>query len=183
MLPVYDPKSFSSIDLRKYHIRDIKDVIRFHEFVTSRMEECQFVLKKMNTKVATFEALSRQLREKQEQQQAAYGNPNYKPTEANEEIIQTVPDENKSVEEEHQALLDDIKQAVAEESLQEAVSEAEDVASSERIQAEFDRYKAVDGKRRVMFWRDGKMVSDHDVPEDIKETLMKIIEEKRGGKS
>lgn len=183
MLPVYDPKSFSSIDLRKYHIRDIKDVIRFHEFVTSRMEECQFVLKKMNTKVATFEALSRQMQKKQEEQQAAYGNPNYKTSEPTESVIQTIPDENKSLEEEHQALLDDIKHAEAEQSLQDAVQEAEDVASSERIQAEFDRYKAIDGKYRVMYWRDGKMVSDKDVPEDIKETLLKIIEEKRGGKS
>ena len=68
MLPVYDPKSFASIDLRKYHIRDINDVIKFHEFVASRMEEAQFILKKFNTQLATFKAVSSQLKAKQTQQ-------------------------------------------------------------------------------------------------------------------
>lgn len=172
MLPVYDPKSFASIDLRKYHIRDINDVIKFHEFVASRMEEAQFILKKFNTQLATFKAVSSQLKAKQTQQQASYGagtQAQQEPTKPAE--IQTV---DKSVEEAHNALLDDIRAAAAEETL------AEEIDSDEPLEAILGKYKMVYGKKGPMFYReneDGRriLVSKKDVPEDIKQQLLASV--------
>jgi hypothetical protein len=172
MLPVYDPKSFASIDLRKYHIRDINDVIKFHEFVASRMEEAQFILKKFNTQLATFKSVTSQLRAKQEVQQASYGagaQTQQEPTKPAE--IQTV---DKSVEEAHNALLDDIRAAAAEETL------AEEIDSDEPLEAILGKYKMVYGKKGPMFYReneDGRrvLVSKKDVPEDIKQQLLASV--------
>lgn len=172
MLPVYDPKSFASIDLRKYHIRDINDVIKFHEFVASRMEEAQFILKKFNTQLATFKAVSSQLKAKQTQQQASYGagtQVQQEPTKPAE--IQTV---DKSLEEAHNALLDDIRAATAEENL------AEEISSDEPLEAILGKYKMVYGKKGPMFYRENEegrmqLVSKKDVPEDLKQQLLAAV--------
>ena len=176
LIPTYDPKSFASVDLRKYHIRDIVDVIKFHEFVASRMEECSYVLKKFNTRMATFEAVTKQLQKKQEEQQAAYGNPNYKKEEVpgTTAEIQTV-EEDKSLEREHEELLDDIRQAQAEENLAEAIEE-----SDEPLQAILGKYKLIYGKKGPMYYRENeegkvKLVSKKDVPEDIKQQLLATV--------
>lgn len=176
LLPTYDPKSFASVDLRKYHIRDIKDVIKFHEFVTTRMEECQYILKKFNTQMATFKAVTSQLQKKQEVQQAAYGNPSLKTEEKTQEAsaqIQTV--EDKSLEKKHEELLDDIRQAQAEESLAEDLGE-----ENEPVQAILGKYKIIYGKRGPMYYRENedgkvKLVSKKDVPEDIKQQLLASV--------
>lgn len=180
MLPVYDPKSFASVDLRKYHIKTIKDAIRFLEFTMSRMDEALFVLKKFNTQYATFQNVSQQLQKKLQEQQTTYGaglHVDVSRSETGE--IQTVDDKNDEVSAEREALLAEVRQAVADETLQPA--ENEDLG--ERIQAEFERYKAVKGKNRIFYYRkneEGKtsMVSDKDVPNDIKELLLaKMTEE------
>lgn len=176
LLPTYDPKSFASVDLRKYHIRDIKDVIKFHEFVTARMEECQYILKKFNTQMVTFKAVTSQLQKKQEAQQAAYGNPSFKSEEKTQETsaqIQTV--EDKSLEKKHEELLNDIRQAQAEENLAEDLGE-----ENEPIQAILGKYKIIYGKRGPMYYRENedgrvKLVSKKDVPEDIKQQLLASI--------
>ena len=181
-IPTYDPKSFASVDLRKYHIRDIVDVIKFHEFVASRMEECTYVLKKFNTKMATFEAVTKQLQKKQEEQQQAYGNPNYKKEEVpgTAAEIQTVQ-EDKSLEKEHEELLKEIKQANAEEKLAEDMSdETSNSQFDEPLQAILGKYKLVYGKKGPMFYRENeegriKLVSKNDVPEDIKEQLLNTV--------
>ena len=172
LLPSYDPKSFASVDLRKYHIRDIKDVIKFHEFVASRMEECQYVLKKFNTQLATFKSVSNQLRKKQEVQQQSYGAAS-KPEETQDKApeIQTV---DRSLEKEHEELLNEIKQATAEENLAEAIE------SDEPLEAILGKYKLVYGKRGPMYYReneDGKtrLVGKADVPEDIKQQLLHAV--------
>lgn len=174
-IPTYDPKSFASVDLRKFHIRDIKDVIKFHEFVASRMEECTYVLKKFNTQMATFKAVSNQLRKKQEEQQMAYGNPSFKKEEVQDTApeIQTV---DRSLEKEHEALLQDIRQASAEENLAEAMEEESD----DPLEAILGKYKLVYGKRGPMYYRENeegkvKLVKKADVPEDIKQQLLAII--------
>lgn len=174
LIPTYDPKSFASVDLRKYHIRDIKDVIKFHEFVQSRMEECTYVLKKFNTQLATFKAISNQLRKKQEVQQQAYGNPNANKVETQEKApeIQTV---DRSLEKQHQELLEDIRSAAAEEKLAEAIEE-----SDEPVEAILGKYKLVYGKRGPMYYRENedgrvKLVSKKDVPEDIKQQLLSTV--------
>ena len=177
LIPTYDPKSFASVDLRKYHIRDIKDVIKFHDFVQSRMEECGYVLKKFNTQMATFKTVSRQLQRKQEEQQAAYGNPNYKKeeeTQSNAPEIQTV---DRSLEQQHQELLDDIRNAAAEEKLAETIEES---TSDDPVEAILGKYKLVYGKKGPMYYRedeDGKvkLVKRADVPEDIKQQLLATV--------
>jgi hypothetical protein len=174
LIPTYDPKSFASVDLRKYHIRDIKDVIKFHEFVSSRMEECSYVLKKFNTQMATFKAVTKQLQKKQEVQQMAYGNPNFKAEEkpqSNAPEIQTV---DRSVEKQHEELLNDIRQAQADENL------AEQIESDEPLEAILGKYKLVYGKRGPMYYRENeegkiKLVKKSDVPEDIKQQLLNTI--------
>lgn len=175
MIPVYDPKSFATIDLRKYHIRDIADVIKFHEFVVSRMEEAQFVLKKFNTQYATYQSVASQLQKRVEQQAVTYGNPSAKPQEATQEVeIQKV---DNTVEEAHNALLDDIKKAVAEES----IAPTEEHDANYRAVAELENYKVTLGKKGPMFYRkfeNGfKLVSKADVPEDIKESLIAAAED------
>lgn len=175
MLPVYDPKSFASIDLRKYHIRTIQDIIKFNEFVASRTEEMQHVLKKFNTQFATMRGITTQMQKKQEEEAKTYG----APVQVNEEHpeIQGV-EKTDTTEEKHQELLDEIRQAAAEETL----VPDDDEDPNERAMAEFEKYKVVAGKKGPMFYRNGdngyKLVSKKDVPEDIKEQLLSLIEGK-----
>lgn len=175
MLPVYDPKSFASIDLRKYHIRTIQDIIKFNEFVASRTEEMQHVLKKFNTQFATMRGITTQMQKKQEEEAKSYG----APVQVNEEHpeIQGV-EKVDTTEEKHQELLDEIRQAAAEETL----VPDDDEDPNERAMAEFEKYKVVAGKKGPMFYRNGdngyKLVSKKDVPEDIKEQLLSLIEGK-----
>lgn len=175
MLPVYDPKSFASIDLRKYHIRDVNDVIKFHEFVASRMEEAQFILKKFNTQLATFKTVTAQLRAKQTEQQASYGAgiQTDKQEESKPAEIQTVD----TSEQEHAALLDEIRSAAAEDKLMEEVETSD---SDDPIEAVLGKYKMVYGKKGPMFYRENDegrrvLVSKKDVPEDIKQQLLASV--------
>lgn len=175
LLPTYDPKSFASVDLRKYHIRDIKDVIKFHEFVSTRMEECQYILKKFNTQMATFKAVTTQLQKKQEVQQASYGAGHQVTTETQDTSAQIQTVEDKSLEKQHEELLDDIRQAQAEENLAEALNDA-----NEPVQAILGKYKIIYGKRGPMYYRENedgkvKLVSKNDVPEDIKQQLLASV--------
>lgn len=176
MLPVYDPKAFDGIDLRKYHIRDIKDVIKFNEFVASRMEEAQFVLKKFNNQYATYTTVAAQLQKRVQQQQATYGTPtNLAPKADAPAEIQKVDD---SVEKEHEDLLAEVKKAVAEDTL--IPDEGED--PNARAVVELGKYKVVKGKKGYMFYRNGdsgyKLVGKNDVPEDIKQQLIDVVENK-----
>lgn len=173
LLPVYDPKAFDGIDLRKYHIRDIKDIIKFLNFVTSRMEEAEFILKKFNNEYATFQTVSAQLQAKMEKQQRAYGSPNFD-AKVNVEDTTEIQKVDESAEQLHEELLDEIRSAVAEETL---VPETEEEDPNERAQAILGNYKVIMGKKGPMFYRtgsDGKttLVSKKDVPEDIKEALI-----------
>lgn len=174
LIPTYDPKSFASVDLRKYHIRDIRDVIKFHEFVSSRMEECSYVLKKFNTQMATFKTVTKQLQKKQEEQQMAYGNPTFKAEEKPQDTAPEIQTVDKSVEKQHEELLNDIRQAQADENL------AEQIESDEPLEAILGKYKLVYGKRGPMYYREGedgkvKLVKKADVPEDIKQQLLNAI--------
>ena len=175
LIPTYDPKSFASVDLRKYHIRDIKDVIKFHEFVQSRMEECTYVLKKFNTQMVTFKAISNQLRKKQEIQQQSYGAaPRTTVTQETAPEIQKV---DRSVEKQHEELLEDIRQAQAEDNLADAIKDSE---SDDPIEAILGKYKLVYGKKGPMYYREGedgkvKLTKQADIPEDIKQQLLHAV--------
>lgn len=175
MLPVYDPKAFDGIDLRKYHIRDIKDVIKFMQFVVSRMEEAEFVLKKFNTQYATFKTVSGQLRQRVEAELQGNQPAEVKLREEDASVIQKV--EDKPADAIHEALIAEIKQAAAEETM--LPQEEED--PNERAVAVLGKYKMVNGKRGPMFYRENdkgqyKLVARADVPEDIKQQLTDAIE-------
>ncbi len=172
MLPAYNPEAFANIDLRKYHIRTLKDVLRFIEFTTTRMDECKHIINKFATKANTLEAVVAQMQRQQQKINDLYGVPSNnaqteeRPTEDKEKaVIQTA--EDKSAEQEKAALLDDLRQAVA----NEAVKPEEGEDGDEKLVAEFDKYKLVRGKLRDMYYREGKMVSAKDVPDDIKQML------------
>jgi len=175
LLPTYDPKSFASVDLRKYHIRDIQDVIKFHEFVATRMEESQFILKKFNTQMATFKAVTAQLRRKQEQQQATYGagHTTTAPVSTDAPEIQTV--EDVSLEKQHADLVNEIRQAATEEKLASDLTD-----SDEPLQSIIGKYKIVYGKKGPMYYRENedgrvKLVKKTEVPEDIKQQLLASV--------
>lgn len=176
MLPVYDPKSFASIDLRKYHIRTVQDVIKFNEFVSSRLTEAQHVLKKFNTQFATMRGITTQMQQKQVETAKEYG----APAQVNEEHpeIQGVEEKNDAAEQIHQALIDEMRRAAAEETM----VPDEDEDPNERAMAEYEKYKVIAGKKGPMFYRNGdkgyKLVSKNDVPEDIKQQLLSLIEGK-----
>lgn len=168
MLPVYDLKGFQDIDLRKYHIRDVKDVLRFIEFMMTRLEEAKHIVNKQANRLNTMQAIVKQMKDQQEKINKMYGTPeavasemkSANPTEA---VVQSVvPDDNTS-QAEHDALLDEIRQATANETTKNLEGDAKT--------AEYDKYTMTRGKVRDMYYREGKMVSPKDVPEDIKKAL------------
>lgn len=172
MIPAYDPKSFESVDLRKYHIRTIKDIIRFQEFVVSRMEESAFILKKFSTQLATFQSVSQQLQKKLQEQQNSYGAPEQVPTEVKVQDVHPEDTDSKEREE----LLNEVRQAITDENSEPV--DPDEALLGDRETIDLGKYHAVNGKHRIMYWRtdeDGKkkMVKDSDVPTDIKEAIEK----------
>ena len=174
VVPAYDPKSFASLDLRKFHIRDMKDVIRFMEFMVTRMEEAEFVIRKFNTDYSTYKSLAYQLRNQSAKATQPLGAPNVEPVAPDSPVIQSVED---SVNKEHEKLLDEIRQAISNE--EEREDETVSWTPTEPLKATYDKYQLVAGKRGHMFFRrDGKkfrMVKHVDVPEDIREILEEQI--------
>lgn len=178
LIPTYDPKSFASVDLRKYHIRDIKDALKFIEFTQSRLEECTYVLKKFNTQMATFKAISHQLQKKQEEQQAFYGKSTTETTDI-QSIAPEIQTVDQSLEKAHEELLRDIREANAEEQLAESL-EVEAENSDDPMEAILGKYKLVYGKKGPMYYRENeegrvRLVKKADVPEDIKQQLLASI--------
>lgn len=180
MLPAYNAQGFAGVDLRKYHIRDVKDCIRFVEFVSSRMEEAKHVLNKFNTQHNTLQAVVKQMQSQQQKINDMYGAPTQatetKEVEDKEKaVIQTV--EEKKDTEEKEALLNELRQATANEEFEKAVSDEDKFLYEDAIKAELDKYKAVKSPRRVMYYREGKLIKDSEVPEDIKQTLTEALDE------
>lgn len=175
MLPAYGPEPFQNLDLRKYHVRDIKDVLKFIDFTVTRLDESKHILNKFNTRYNTLDAVVKQMQKQQQKINDVYGAPEgNKPVIAPEEQKKAVIQESKediNTQKEREALLDDLRQAAAEEKLAEALVESEDTDGT--IRAEFEKYKAArrENDGRVMYYREGKMVSAKDVPEDIKALL------------
>lgn len=175
MLPAYNMQNFSTMDLRRYHIRDIKDVLRFIEFTVSRLDEAKHIINKTAQRCTTLDAVVKQMQTQQKKMNELYG----APTSVQEQIkgdidgdkavVQEVTDQ--SAEREKAALLDDIRQAAANETVIPAPAEDPD----ERLQAEYEKYKMVRGKTRDMYYREGRMVSAKDVPEDIKAILEEAV--------
>lgn len=182
MLPAYNAQGFAGVDLRKYHVRDMKDAIRFIEFTSSRMEELHHVVNKFSTKYSTLNAVVKQMQAQQQKINDLYGAPSgvtiqTTPTEDTEKAVIEKVEENTN-KEERAALLDEMRQAIANENLQDAANQSESYADN--LIAEFEKYKAIETNTgRVMYYRDGKLVKVADVPDDIKRHLLEQIEDQK----
>ena len=161
----YNPINFNQIDLRKYHIRDLKDVVKFSEFVISRMEEVRQVVRKEHNRLSTITSLLESYKKQSRDVIAAYGNPNYQAP-AEEVKVETIkPAEATSVEAEHKELLDEIK-GTGNDADERRVAELE---VGDHV------YRATNGKKRVMFYKDGRLTKDENVPEETRKELLSVL--------
>lgn len=162
----YNPISFKQIDLRKYHVRDLQDVAKFAEFCISRLEEVRNVARTQNSKISSLSSLLEGYKKQSRQVIAAYGNPNFKPEQAEEVKVETIkPAEATSVEAEHKELLDELR------------GSGDDADERRVAELEVDDhvYRATNGKKRVMFYKDGRLTKDENVPEETREELLAIL--------
>ena len=162
----YNPISFKQIDLRKYHVRDLQDVVKFSEFVISRLEEVRNVCRTQNSKISSLSSLLDGYKKQSRQVIAAYGNPNFQAQPVEEVKVETIkPAEATSVEAEHKELLDDLR-ATGNDADERRVAELE---AGDHV------YRATNGKKRVMFYKDGRLTKDENVPEETREELLAIL--------
>jgi hypothetical protein len=162
----YNPISFKQIDLRKYHVRDLQDVVKFAEFCISRLEEVRQVTRTNNNKLTSLNSLLESYKKQSRETIAAYGNPNYQAKPVEEVKVETIkPAEATSVEAEHKELLDELK------------STGNDADERRVAELEVDDhvYRATNGKKRVMFYKDGRLTKDENVPEETREELIAIL--------
>lgn len=178
MEPTYNPISFKQIDLRRYHIKDMNDVIKFHEFVISRLEECRQVERTANNRLSTLESINEQYKKKAMKNIVNYGNPTVQAapeTPAGEEI------KVESVNVEHERLFDEIRKASANTEIVEEEKEISSLGDNpdERKTAEiefgYDLYRITDGKKRIMVYKNGRLMKTDDVPAKVLEDLMYAI--------
>lgn len=160
----YNPINFKQVDLRKYHIKDLTDVVKFTEFCVSRLEEVRQVVRQSNNKIVTLSSLNEGYKAQARKTIASYGNPNY--TESEEIKVETVkPAEATSVAAEHEALLDELK----------SIGETADDRRTAEISVGEDVYRAANGKKRVMFYKNGRLIAEDKVPEDTREELISVV--------
>lgn len=181
MIPAYGPEPFQNIDLRKYHVRDLKDVIRFIEFSLTRLDESKHIITKFNTRYGTLDAVVKQMKQQQQKINDLYGAPSantvdQKPVEDTKKAVIQESHEDISLQKEREELLDDLRSAQSEEELAKKIEESGD--AEETVRAEYEKYKVSRraGDGRLMFYREGKMVSSKDIPEDIKAILLDSLD-------
>lgn len=161
----YNPINFKQVDLRKYHVRDLQDVVKFCEFVISRLEEVRQVCRSQNSKISSLSSLLEGYKKQSRNIIAAYGNPNFQ-TPVEEVKVETIkPAEATSVEAEHKELLDELK-GTGNDADERRVAE---------LEAEDHVYRATNGKKRVMFYKDGRLTKDTNVPEETRNELLSIL--------
>lgn len=160
----YNPISFKQIDLRKYHIKDLQDVVKFCEFLSSRVEEVRQVCRTANNKVNTQASLLESYRRQNNKQIAQYGSPvALNDTEVKVETIK--PAEATSVEAEHKELLDELR----------SVGNDPDERRTVELEVGDDIYRLTAGKNRNMFYKNGRLTKEENVPEDTRDQLLSVI--------
>lgn len=193
MIPTYNPLDFENLDLRKYHIKSLRDVQRFMEFMMSRLDEAQHVVKTVANENSTLHSVVKQMQKQQEKINAMYGapagnQPRDIPADSGTAVVQTVEDQTAQAE--RDALLDDIRQAVANDEEHDEIPKIVDQAD-DPTSFEYENYKLVvgtysNGNKRLFWYRDAerkdggvfkKMVSEKDVPEDIKQHMKEVLGE------
>ena len=75
------------------------------------------------------------------------------------------PAEATSVEAEHKELLDELK-GTGNDADERRVAE---------LEVEDHIYRATNGKKRVMFYKDGRLTKDENVPEETRNELLSIL--------
>lgn len=191
MIPTYNPLDFENLDLRKYHIKSLKDVQRFIEFTMSRLDEAEHVIKKVANENSTLKSIAHQMTRQQEKINLMYGNPNNNDAivaatqgtsaEAKVETVEDVAAEKQKAE-----LLEEVRQAAANETL---APQRDDEDINDRVSAEIDKYKLVigvnnAGKERLYWYRDKanakgafykQMCKETDIPEEIRHQLREAV--------
>ena len=160
----YNPVSFKQIDLRKYHIKDLQDIVKFCEFLSSRIEEVRQVSRTANNKINTQASLLESYKRQNAKQIAQYGSPvNLDDTEVKVETIK--PAEATSVEAEHKELLDELR----------SVGNDPDERRTVELEVGDDIYRLTAGKNRNMFYKNGRLTKEENVPEDTRDQLLSVI--------
>ena len=160
----YNPVSFKQIDLRKYHIKDLQDVVKFCEFLSSRVEEVRQVCRTANNKVNTQASLLESYKRQNQKQIAQYGSPvTLNDTEVKVETIK--PAEATSVEAEHKELLDELR----------SVGNDPDERRTVELEVGDDIYRLTAGKNRNMFYKNGRLTKEENVPEETRDQLLSVI--------
>lgn len=192
MLPVYNPLDFENLDLRKYHIKSGRDLQRFLQFIDARLDEAQHVVKQILNENSTLKAVTKQMQAQQNKIAAMYGAPTGNqprdiPAGSGEAVVQTVEDE--TANKERESLLDEMRQAVANEEQTEDEGMPQIAEEDNNQVIEYDKYKLVvgayqNGKERLFWYRDAekkdgtffkKLVSEKDVPDDIKHNMLAML--------
>lgn len=190
MIPTYNPVDFENLDLRKYHIRTLKDVQRFIDFTMARLDEANHIVKKVANENSTLKSIASQMTKQQEKINKMYGSPYnndaiVKATQGDSSQAKIESVEDKAVQEERDALLDEMRQAVANDSVTARDEEDQD----EKLTAELDKYKLVVGRARngeeKLYWfrdkekADGaffkQLTKETNVPEEIRHQLLHMV--------
>ena len=160
----YNPVSFKQIDLRKYHIKDLQDVVKFCEFLSARVEEIRQVSRTANNKINTQASLMESYKRQNNKQIAQYGSP---VAESDTEVkVETIrPAEATSVEAEHKELLDELR----------SVGNDPDERRSVELEVGDDIYRLTAGKNRNMYYKNGRLTKEENVPEETREQLLSVI--------
>ena len=160
----YNPVSFKQIDLRKYHIKDLQDVVKFCEFLSARVEEIRQVSRTANNKINTQASLMESYKRQNNKQIAQYGSP---VAESDTEVkVETIrPAEATSVEAEHKELLDELR----------SVGNDPDERRSVELEVGDDIYRLTAGKNRNMYYKNGRLTKEENVPEETRDQLLSVI--------
>ena len=160
----YNPVSFKQIDLRKYHIKDLQDVVKFCEFLSARVEEIRQVSRTANNKINTQASLMESYKRQSNKQIAQYGS---SVAESDSEVkVETIrPAEATSVEAEHKELLDELR----------SVGNDPDERRSVELEVGDDIYRLTAGKNRNMYYKNGRLTKEENVPEETREQLLSVI--------
>lgn len=184
MMPAYAPEGFQNLDLRKYHVRDIKDVIRFIDFISTRLDESKHILNKFNTRYNTLDAVVKQMQSQQQKINSMYGAPEGNkpelPAEDKEKAVIQTSEEDRTVEQNKAALLDEMRKATANDEFQGNVAAGTQEERDEKLIVELEKYKLVQGKSRdgsprLMYFREGKLTAEKDIPDDVVATLKETL--------
>lgn len=160
----YNPVSFKQIDLRKYHIKDLQDVVKFCEFLSARVEEIRQVSRTANNKINTQASLMESYKRQNNKQIAQYGSP---VAESDTEVkVETIrPAEATSVEAEHKELLDELR----------SVGNDPDERRSVELEVGDDIYRLTAGKNRNMYYKNGRLTKEENIPEETRDQLLSVI--------